>query len=60
MKIIDIIIKMHEKEKLPKKIKHLQKIFIYKYGGYYTEIGENIFNFISEYMLDVEVEVLKK
>lgn len=60
MKIIDIIIKMHKKEKLPKKIEYLQKIFIYKYGGYYTEIGSNIFNYISENMLDEEVKVLRR
>lgn len=60
MKIIDIIIGMYKKQKLPKKIKYLQRTFIYKYEGYYTEIGENIFNFISENMLDAEIEVLKK
>ena len=60
MKIIDIIIKMHKKEKLPKEIEYIKKKFVFKYGGYYTPIGDNIFNYISENMLDVEIEVLKK
>ena len=60
MKIIDIIIKMHKKEKLPKKIEYLKRIFVYKYGGYYTEIGESIFNYISENMLDAEVKILRR
>ena len=58
MKIIDIINKIYNKEKLPKKIEYLQRIFIFKYGGYYTEIGDNIFNYINENMLQESVKIL--
>lgn len=59
MKIIDIINKIYNKEELPKKIEYLQRIFTFKYGGYYTEIGDGIFNYISEDMLDKEIKILK-
>lgn len=58
MKIIDIINKMYKKEQLPKKIKYIDKIFYEQNGGYYTEIGDNIFNYIAEWMLNAEVEIL--
>jgi hypothetical protein len=58
MKVIEIINKMYKKEKLPKKIKYLNRIFIFQNGGYYTEIGDNIFNYFAEYMLDESVEIL--
>ena len=58
MKIIDIINKIYNKEKIPKKIEYLQRIFIFKYGGYYTEIGDNIFNYINENMLQESVKIL--
>lgn len=60
MKIIDIIIKMHKKEKLPKEIEYVGKKFIFKFGGYYTTIGDSIFNYISENMLDAEVKILRR
>lgn len=59
MKIIDILNKIYKKEKLPHKIEYLQRIFIFKYGGYYTDIGDNIFNYLSENMLDEEVKIIE-
>lgn len=60
MKIIEIINKMHKKEELPEKIEYMNRIFFFnkERWGFYTEIGDNIFNYIAEWLLDEEVKIL--
>lgn len=62
MKIIDIINKIYKKEKLPNIIEYLDVRFYYEsnYGGYYTELGINMFNYLIPEALGDEVIIIEQ